>query len=81
MFSDYAQWLYRFGHELDPKAAIKLEAFTPPLIGYKTMANFKTLSLPGAGSILLGIAWALGPLVAWFDWRKRKKAAAAAESA
>jgi copper chaperone NosL len=78
MFNDYAQWLYRYGHELDPRAAIKLDGFSPPLIGYKTMANFKTLSLPGTGSILLGIAWALGPFVGWMDWRKRKRDAAAA---
>jgi len=63
MFRSYAMWLWHYGHDLNPRAAIKLEAFTPPLIGYKQMANFKVLSLPGAGSVLLGVAWLLGPIV------------------
>jgi len=63
MFYDYALWLHRYGHDLDPRAAIKLETFTPPLIGYAKMANFKVLSLPGPGTVLLGLAWILGPLV------------------
>lgn len=69
MFRDYALWLWRYGHELDPRAAIKLEAFTPPLIGYNRMANFKVLSLPGPGTLLLGAAWLLGPLVFWLEHR------------
>ena len=63
MFSDYIQWLYHYGHDLDPRAAIKLPAFTPPVIGFKQMANFKVWSLPGAGSLLLGGAWLLGPVI------------------
>jgi copper chaperone NosL len=63
MFADYARWLYHYGHDLDPHAAIRLAAFTPPLIGFKQMANFKVWSLPGAGSLLLGFAWLLGPAI------------------
>ena len=33
MFSDYARWLWHYGHDLDPRAPIKLALFTPPLIG------------------------------------------------
>ncbi len=77
MFADYANWLYHYGHDLNPRAAIKLPTFTPPLIGYAKMANFKVLSFPGAGTILLGIAWALGPIVLLLERRaaRRKKAA------
>ena len=76
MFRDYANWLWHYGHDLNPRAALKLPAFTPPLIGFKQMANFKVWSLPGPGSILLGVAWLLGPLIVWMDWRAAKQARA-----
>src|SRR3990172_10281554 len=76
MFSDYARWLYHYGHDLDPRAAIKLETFTPPLIGYAKMANFKVLSLPGPGTVLLGLAWLLGPLVLFIERRRDRRRAA-----
>ena len=69
MFSDYARWLWHYGHDLDPRAAIKLQAFTPPFIGYAKMANFKVWSLPGPGTLLLGFAWVLGPIVWWIERR------------
>jgi len=72
MFYDYALWLHRYGHDLDPRAAIKLETFTPPLIGYAKMANFKVLSLPGPGTVLLGLAWILGPLVLLWERRGQR---------
>jgi len=62
MFRDYVLWLYHYGHDLDPRAAIKLQVFTPPVIGFKQMANFKVWSFPGIGTWLLGVAWALGPI-------------------
>jgi copper chaperone NosL len=74
MFKDFAGWLYRYGHDLDPRAAITLPAFSPPLIGFKQMANFKVWSLPGSGSILLGVAWLLGPFVALLDLLARRSA-------
>jgi len=73
MFKDYADWLYRYGHDLDPRAALKLDAFTPPLIGFKKMANFRVWSMPAAGSYLLGVAWLLGPVIALLDLAARKK--------
>jgi len=73
MFVDYAEWLWKYGHELDPRAALKLPAFSPPLIGYKRMANFQVWSLPGPGTLLLGIAWALGPAILLLDRRAAKR--------
>lgn len=73
MFADYAKWLWRYGHELDPRAAIKLPEFTPPFIGYSRMANFKVLSLPGPGTVLLGLAWLLGPLAIWLEMRAGRR--------
>lgn len=77
MFKDYADWLHRYGHELDPRAALKLEAFTPPIVGFKKMANFRVWSLPALGGILLGIAWLLGPVVALADWLALRRRPAA----
>jgi copper chaperone NosL len=76
MFRDYVLWLYRYGHDLDPRAAIKLQAFTPPVIGYQKMANFKVWSYPGLGTWLLGIAWALGPIAVLAERYGRKRARA-----
>jgi copper chaperone NosL len=81
MFRDYAQWLYHYGHDLNPHAPITLPAFTPPLIGFKQMANFKVLSLPGPGTVLLGIAWLLGPLVLLLERRATKSGKNAAPPA
>lgn len=78
MFRDYALWLYRYGHELDPRAAIKMDAFMPPIIGYAKMANFHVLSLPGPGTYILGAAWLLGPLALWLERRARRRAPTAA---
>ena len=80
MFSDYAKWLWQYGHDLDPRAAIKLPAFTPPLIGYSKMANFKVLSIPGAGTVLLGLAWLLGPIAIWLEVRAASRAAPSRKS-
>jgi len=74
MFSDYAKWLWSYGHDLDPRAAIKLPQFTPPLIGYSRMANFKVLSFPGPGTVLLGIAWLMGPLAILLEMRAAGRA-------
>ncbi len=81
MFGQYWQWLWKYGHELDPRAAITLPAFMPPVVGYSQMANFKVLSLPHVGTVLLGIAWALGPLTLWLERRDARRGEAAQQSA
>lgn len=78
MFVDYGQWLWKYGHELDPRAALKLPAFAPPLIGFKQMANFKVWSLPGPGTLLLTVAWALGPAILLLERRDRSREASVA---
>lgn len=54
-FSRFVYTLYSFGHDLDPKAPIKVEPFMPPVIGSKKIANFTSYSFPSLGSILIGV--------------------------
>lgn len=51
--------LYVFGHNLSPKAPIKMEPFTPPILGTEQIANFTTTSFPGSGTFWIGV-FALG---------------------
>ncbi|MFT3884677.1 MAG: hypothetical protein QM724_04385 [Flavobacteriales bacterium] len=51
-------WGYAYGHNLDPRAAIKVEgmAYQPPLIGHKQLLNFDAWSTPDTGGwILFGV--------------------------
>lgn len=51
-------WGYEYGHNLDPRAAIKVEgmAYQPPLIGHKQLLNFDAWSTPDTGGwILFGV--------------------------
>jgi hypothetical protein len=45
--------LYQFGHSVDPAAAIRLEPFTPLVIGPTKVLNFTTWGYPGLALILL----------------------------
>ncbi len=52
-------WLYNYGHDLSPQAAMKIEGFTPPLIGFRQIANFGVTNMPRSGAVFLGVAAAL----------------------
>src|SRR3989304_2078264 len=67
MIGDFYRWLYEYGHNLSPQAAIKIDPYMPPVIGWKQLANFKVISLPGTGSILMGFSVILGPIKHWFQ--------------
>lgn len=47
--ADSFAWLYRFGHDLDPKAPIKLGAFTPEMFGNGQIGQFGTFAAPAIG--------------------------------
>lgn len=59
--------LYVYGHQLDPKAAMKIEPFTPLLIGTKKIANFTQHSYPEPAAYLLIVAVSLVFLAGWFS--------------
>ncbi len=76
-FYDFYQWLYDYGHNLDPHAAIKVPgmSYQPPLFGYKQLLNFLAGSFPDWGGYLV-ITAALGIVaVAVYEqfYRKREK--------
>lgn len=45
--------LYTYAHDLDPKAPVDIDPFTPALIGKNQIANFVQYSFPREGSALL----------------------------
>lgn len=47
--ADSFYWLHRFGHELSPKAPIKLAGFTPQMFGNGQIGQFETFATPALG--------------------------------
>jgi len=71
ILADMYRWGYEYGHELDPKAAIKVEgmSYQPPLIGYKQLLNFLAYSGPDTGSWILMGGVGLLMLAVFLDWK------------
>jgi hypothetical protein len=55
VFSLWSFWykLHYYGHNLDPRASVKVDPFDPPLFGFEQVGQFKVWSYPGIGSYLL----------------------------
>jgi hypothetical protein len=53
-FGRFVAVLWRFGHDLDPTAPVRVQPFMPAVIGSKQIANFTTWSMPQLGSVCLG---------------------------
>jgi copper chaperone NosL len=72
---DYYLWGYDYGHNLNPKAIIKVEgmSYQPPLIGKKQLLNITAYSFPyiGAGFVALSIVLAF--ISARLGTKKAKK--------
>lgn len=73
--TDFYLWEYDYGHNLDPKAAIKIEgmSYQPPLIGYKQLLNFLAGSLPDLGGIAVFISGIMAFAVLFYEQRLAKK--------
>jgi len=63
--------LYTYGHQLDPKAAMTIEPFTPLIFGTQQIANFTQSSYPQLGTYLLWVFMALLLAAMWCS-RKEK---------
>lgn len=72
---DMFAWGYKYGHDLDPRAAIKVEgmAYQPPLIGHKKLLNFDAWSTPDVGGWVLFVAVALAALVYLVEWMRHRR--------
>lgn len=65
--ADYAKWGYEYGHDLDPKAIIRVEgmSYQPPIIGSKQLLNFRATSWPASGGwVLIAAALAVAGVMA-----------------
>jgi hypothetical protein len=76
-FSLFALWsfgykMYQYGHQLDPKAAVRVDPFMPPLFGYKKLANFEVYSYPQLGSYALAAAAVALVTALFLTWRQRR---------
>ena len=84
VYGFWSMWrrLYQFGHDLDPTAAIRIDPFTPPMLGENQIAQFATYAYFDWGTILPLAAGAVVALVLAADLRGRQprmtRAAAAA---
>ena len=61
---DFYTWLYDYGHNLNPQAPIKVPGmvYQPPLFGEKWLLNFRALSYPATGGIIMFISVLFGML-------------------
>jgi hypothetical protein len=72
LFSMWRFWymLSSYGHELDPKAAVKVEPFTPPLFGSKMVGQFTVTSYPSYSVIFFSLFLALLALAVYVTYRQ-----------
>ena len=59
--ADIQRWLYVFGHSLDPDAALRVQPFTPLVVGPTKIWNFQVWAFPGPA---LGLLVAVAVIVA-----------------
>jgi copper chaperone NosL len=70
-FSLWSFWyrLGSYGHNLDPKASVKVAPFMPPIFGYKLVGQFDVWSYPTWGSYLFVAYGVLMVVALWLTWR------------
>lgn len=71
---DFYLWGYDYGHNLDPKAAIKVPGmvYQPPLIGTKELLNFIAYSAPDIGGWLFVISGLMIISAIYLDMKKKQ---------
>jgi copper chaperone NosL len=76
--ADIYVWGYKYGHNLNPHAAIKVPglSYQPPLIGSKKLLNFTAHSGPAAGGWVAIGAVAVIVLLTLLEWRRARAASA-----
>lgn len=77
-FGAFSLWsfgykLYRYGHDLAPTAAVKVDPFMPPMFGYSKIANFEVYSYPQAGTYAMLLALLLLAVAFLIAWRTARR--------
>jgi copper chaperone NosL len=69
--ADFYQWGYAYGHELNPRAAIKIPdmSYQPPLVGGKQLLNFHADSWPALGGWVAVLVLATALTLSVLEWR------------
>lgn len=72
---DFYRWLYDYGHNLNPHAAIIVPgmSYQPPLFGYKQLLNFEVWSYPNVGGAIMMGAGAIFLILAIMEYKMAKK--------
>jgi hypothetical protein len=78
--ADFYKWGYDYGHDLDPKAIIRIPgmSYQPPLLGGKQLLNFHATSWPAAGGWVAVVALGVGVALMVRERRRARATAAAA---
>ena len=76
---DFYQWLFEYGHNLDPNAILQFldksgnpMAYQPPVIGTKKLLNFTVHSYPALGAYMMALSMA-SALMAFIKSGKEKE--------
>lgn len=72
---DYYMWGYDYGHNLDPKAPIKIPGMTyqPPLIGTKQLLNMNAKSSPDIGTYIIILSILSSSASIYLDQKRKKE--------
>ena len=74
-FGRFVWMLWEFGHQLDPKAPVKVDPFMPVVFGEKQIANFLTCSMPQLGSLcMFTFSCGVWGVTLFYLWRGRREA-------
>lgn len=65
--SIFQLWLYKFGHDLNPAAPVRLTPFTPVILGEGIIGQFTTYAIPGSGFYLSCFAAISIGLLIWSE--------------
>lgn len=79
-FGAFSLWsfgykLYRYGHDLAPTAAVKVDPFMPPMFGYSKIANFEVYSYPQPATYVMLLALLLLAAAFLIAWRTARRTA------
>lgn len=73
---DFWRWEYDYGHNLDPQAVLKIPgmSYQPPIIGARQLLNFRAVSIPAGGGVMLMLALLVAAAAGALVWRESRRA-------